>query len=74
MPSPYPALVSRILTAVDAHRDAQNWESELDDERALEFAGSLAKLWAAADQILITALDASIAVVTRERLSDLIGR
>jgi len=67
-------IARRFVDVFETYLAPDDWETDLDDERALELAATLARLQTAAGQILVAALDAGIAVIARERLSDLIER
>jgi hypothetical protein len=50
-----------------------DWRSDLDTDEARALATTLAQLQATARQVLVAALDASVARLGRERLSELIA-
>jgi hypothetical protein len=56
----------------EQHLAPAYWRRDLDTERARELAGTLAKLEATARQIVVAALDASVAKAGRERFARLI--
>jgi len=68
------AIAERFVAAFETHLAPTDWEVDLDDDRAHELAVSLAKLQSAARQVIVAALDASLARIGRERLASLLDR
>ena len=67
-------IAARFVAVFEAHLAPVDWEVDLDDSRARELASSLARLQSTAREVLLAALDASVARLGRERLASLIDR
>lgn len=67
-------IAERFITIFEAHLAPANWQKGLDTDLARELATTLAQLQATARQVLVAALDASVARLGRERLGELIQR
>ena len=67
-------IAERFITIFEERLAPGNWQEGLDTDKARELATSLAQLQAAARQILVAALDASVARLGRDRLGELIER
>jgi DNA-binding transcriptional MerR regulator len=67
-------IAERFIANFETHLAPANWRDGLDDDTARELAVTLAKLQATARQVVIAALDASIARLGRERLAELMPR
>lgn len=65
-------IAGRFIALFERHLLAEQWQSNLDTERAGELAGTLVELQAAAKQALAAALDASIARLGRQRFGALL--
>lgn len=65
-------IASRFVDLFEAHLAPDNWQENLDTERARHLAHTLAELQVTAKQVLASALDASIARLGRERLAELV--
>lgn len=65
-------IAGRFIALFERHLLADQWQSNLDSERAGELAGTLLELQATAKQALAAALDASVARIGRERLGALL--
>jgi DNA-binding transcriptional MerR regulator len=65
-------IADRFINVFEHNLAPANWRSDLDTETAHQLATTLARLQATARQVLIAALDASVARVGRERLAALI--
>jgi len=65
-------IAERFITIFETHLAPANWQQGLDTDRARELATTLAQLQASARQVLIAALDASVARLGRDRLGELI--
>jgi DNA-binding transcriptional MerR regulator len=65
-------IAQRFITIFEAHLAPENWQDGLDTDKARELAATLAQLQATARQVLVAALDASVARLGRERLGELI--
>lgn len=65
-------IAARFIGLFETHLAPDDWETDLDDAQAIELAGSLVKLQATAREVLVAALDASLARLGRERLGSLI--
>lgn len=66
-------IAERFVTVFERHLAPANWQTDLGTEELRELAETLARLQATARQVLVAALDASIAKLGRERLGKLIG-
>jgi DNA-binding transcriptional MerR regulator len=64
----------RFIAVFEEHLAPADWQQDLDAERAHELAVTLARLQLTARQVLVAALDASVARLGRERLGELIDR
>ena len=67
-------IAQRFITIFETHLAPDDWQTGLDTDRARELATTLAQLQATARQVLLAALDASVARLGRERLGELIDR
>jgi DNA-binding transcriptional MerR regulator len=65
-------IAARFITIFETHLAPEDWQDGLDTDRARELATTLAQLQATARQVLLAALDASVARLGRERLGELI--
>lgn len=65
-------IAGRFITIFEHHLAPEDWKDGLDTDRARELAAALARLQAAARQVLVAALDASVARLGRDRLGELI--
>ncbi len=65
-------IAERFINLFDRHLASKDWRSDLDTERSGELATTLARLQLTARQVLVAALDASVAKVGRERLAQLV--
>ncbi|MEO6988627.1 MAG: MerR family transcriptional regulator [Aquihabitans sp.] len=65
-------IASRFLTVFEQHLAPADWRDDLDTDRARELAKTLAQLQSTARQVLVAALDTSVARLGRERLGELI--
>lgn len=65
-------IADRFINVFERHLAPADWQLDLDTERAHELAAVLARLQATARQVLVAALDASVARVGRERLAALV--
>jgi DNA-binding transcriptional MerR regulator len=63
----------RFITIFETHLTPEDWQSGLDTDRARELATTLAQLRSTARQVVVAALDASLARVGGERLGELIA-
>ena len=62
----------RFIGLFETHLTPADWRAGLDNEQSRKLASSLARLQAAARQVVAAALDASIARLGRERLGELV--
>jgi DNA-binding transcriptional MerR regulator len=67
-------IAQRFVTIFETHLAPGDWRTGLNDERARELATNLAQLQATARQVLVAALDDSVARIATERLSELTAR
>jgi hypothetical protein len=67
-------IAERFVTIFEDHLAPKDWKEGLDTDTARELATTLAQLQAAARQVLVAALDASVARLGRDRLGELIER
>lgn len=67
-------IAARFITIFETHLAPENWKDGLDDDEARALATTLAQLQATARQVLLAALDSSVARLGRERLGELIDR
>ncbi len=67
-------IAARFVGIFERHLAPANWRSQLGTEELQDLASTLAKLQATARQVLVAALDASVAKVGRERLGELLGQ
>jgi DNA-binding transcriptional MerR regulator len=65
-------IANRFVNVFEQHLAPVDWQKDLDTGRARELATTLARLQGTARQVLVAALDASVAKVGRERLAQLI--
>jgi len=65
-------IADRFVDVFEHHLAPEDWRHDLDTDRARELAATLARLQATARQVVVAALDASVAKVGRERLALLI--
>jgi hypothetical protein len=65
-------IAERFIATFETHLAPADWQHGLDSEQARELALTLARLQAAARQVLVAALDASVARVGRDRLGQLV--
>ena len=65
-------IAERFITIFETHLAPTDWQDGLDTDGARELATTLAQLQATARQVLLAALDASVARLGRERLGELI--
>ena len=65
-------IASRFVDLFEAHLAPDDWQENLDTERARQLAQTLSELQVTAKQVLASALDASIARLGRERLAELV--
>lgn len=65
-------IAERFITIFEAHLAPDDWKSGLDTDQAATLATTLARLQVTARQVLVAALDASVAHLGRERLGELI--
>jgi DNA-binding transcriptional MerR regulator len=66
-------IAERFVGIFESHLAPANWRDDLDPERARELATTLGQLQATARQVLVAALDASVARLGRERLGALVA-
>lgn len=66
-------IASRFVGLFETRLAPDEWRTSLDTERARKLAETLVRLQAIARQVLVAALDASIARLGRERLGELIA-
>jgi len=67
-------IAERFIAIFETHLAPENWQEGLDTDHARELAAALAQLQATARQVLVAALDASVARLGRDRLGELIER
>jgi DNA-binding transcriptional MerR regulator len=67
-------IADRFITIFETHLAPNDWQRGLDTDQARGLATTLAQLQATARQVLLAALDASVARLGRERLGELIDR
>ena len=67
-------IAERFITIFETHLAPDNWQEGLDTDGARELATALAQLQGTARQVLIAALDASVARLGRDRVGQLIER
>lgn len=65
-------IADRFVKVFEDHLAPASWPTDLDTETARRLAETLARLQATARQVVIAALDASVARVGRERLAALV--
>jgi DNA-binding transcriptional MerR regulator len=65
-------IADRFLTVFERHLAPASWQTDLGTEEVRELAQTLARLQATARQVLVAALDSSVAKLGRERLGQLI--
>lgn len=66
-------IAARFVTLFESYLAPDDWQINLDSDRARALAGTLAQLQATAKQVLAAALDASVARLGRERLGELLA-
>jgi DNA-binding transcriptional MerR regulator len=66
-------VAERFIALFEERLAPVDWRSDLDTDEARALATTLAQLQATARQVLVAALDASVARLGRERLSELIA-
>lgn len=66
-------IAARFILLFEAHLAPDDWQNNLDTDKAHALAQTLARLQATARQVLAAALDASVARLGRERLGALIA-
>lgn len=66
-------IAARFIGLFEAHLAPDDWQTNLDTDKAHALAQTLARLQATARQVLAAALDASVARLGRERLGALIA-
>ena len=67
-------IAARFISIFETHLAPADWQESLDTDDARELARTLAQLQVTARQVLVAALDASVARLGRERLGQLIDR
>jgi DNA-binding transcriptional MerR regulator len=67
-------IAQRFVRIFEHYLAPDDWQTELDTRTARSLAGSLAQLQATARQVIVAALDASLARLGRERLGQLIDQ
>jgi DNA-binding transcriptional MerR regulator len=67
-------IAERFIAIFETHLAPDNWQEGLATDQARGLAVTLAQLQATARQVLVAALDASVAGLGRERLGELIDR
>ncbi len=67
-------IANRFITVFETHLAPKNWQRNLTDAKVERLAGTLAQLQVNARQVLVAALDASVARLGRERLGQLVDR
>jgi DNA-binding transcriptional MerR regulator len=65
-------IAGRFISVFETYLTPDDWKRSLDSDEARKLATTLAELKANARQVLVAALDASIARIGRERLGELI--
>lgn len=65
-------IAERFVTVFERHLAPANWQTDLGTEEMRELAQTLARLQSTARQVLVTALDTSVAKLGRERLGQLV--
>jgi DNA-binding transcriptional MerR regulator len=65
-------IADRFVTLFETHLAPPDWQHDLDTDQVRQLAADLAQLHATARQVLVSALDASLARIGRERLGQLI--
>jgi DNA-binding transcriptional MerR regulator len=65
-------MAERFIAIFETHLAPDDWRNGLDTEQARELATTLAQLQVTARQVVVAALDASVARLGRERLGELI--
>ncbi len=65
-------IADRFVTVFERHLAPASWQTDLGTEEVRELAQTLARLQATARQVLVAALDSSVAKLGRERLGQLI--
>jgi DNA-binding transcriptional MerR regulator len=66
-------IAERFVALFEAHLAPADWRDDLGSDEARRLAGTLAELQSTARRVLVTALDASVARLGRERLGRLVG-
>lgn len=67
-------IAAHFISIFEAHMAPADWQESIDTDEARELARTLAQLQATARQVLVAALDASVARIGRERLGQLVER
>jgi DNA-binding transcriptional MerR regulator len=67
-------IAARFITLFEDHLAPDDWRSDLDTDEARALARTLARLQSTARQVLVAALDASVARLGRTRLGELVSR
>jgi DNA-binding transcriptional MerR regulator len=67
-------IAARFVNVFEHHLAPADWQNDLDTETARQLAVTLARLQATARQVLVAALDASVARAGRGRLAALIAQ
>ena len=67
-------IAERFITIFETYLAPENWQDGLDTDLARDLATALAHLQATARQVLVAALDSSVARIGRDRLGELIER
>jgi DNA-binding transcriptional MerR regulator len=66
-------IAQRFITIFETRLAPDDWQQGLDTARTRDLAATLAQLQSTARQVLVAALDASVARLGRERLGELVG-
>jgi DNA-binding transcriptional MerR regulator len=66
------AVAERFVRVFEDHLLPDDWREELDAERTRDLATTLARLQHLAGQVVLAALDASVARVAKQRLAELV--
>ncbi len=67
-------IAEHFITIFETRLAPEGWRDGLDSDRTRQLATTLAQLQATARQVLVAALDASVARLGRERLGELVDR
>lgn len=65
-------IAERFVRVFEAHLLPADWRRDLDADRVRELASTLARLQHDAGQVLLAALDASVAKIGAQRLAELV--